>query len=165
MAEVKMNMKRARPWLLGVLGVCAVLAAGAAGQPVSRQEFDALEKRLSAIEQRLGKLEHLMVAFHAQEIRAWQKPAPEKPAPLPPSLVYSGVGRGHWVKKVMDNGRMVVLEDGSLWEVGILDRIDAALWLPLSGITVLENPSGFLPYRLVNTDDGEVVEAKYIGRQ
>ncbi|MCZ6689958.1 MAG: hypothetical protein O7H41_10175 [Planctomycetota bacterium] len=78
--------------------------------------------------------------------------------------VYAGTGGGHWVMKKIDAGEMILLEDGSLWEISPIDRIDTMLWLPITNITVLEN-EGFFPYKLVNTDDGESVEAKYIGRK
>ncbi len=84
-------------------------------------------------------------------------------SPLAPK-VYAGVGSGHWIEKVMDNGAYILLEDGSLWEVSLLDRFKAALWLPLDDITVSEN-IGLYPYKLINTSQGEVVEAKYVGQR
>jgi hypothetical protein len=59
---------------------------------------------------------------------------------------------GHWVQEVHDNGRIVQLEDGSVWEVDPVDAIDSALWLPTTSIIAC-------PDRLINTDDSEVVSA------
>jgi tetratricopeptide (TPR) repeat protein len=78
--------------------------------------------------------------------------------------IYYDVGSGHWISKVIDSGRYILLEDGSLWEVYSVDRITSMLWLPIDDITVIEN-GGLFPYKLINTDEGEVVEAKYLGNR
>jgi hypothetical protein len=57
---------------------------------------------------------------------------------------------GHWIDSVTSDGRIIVLEDGSVWEVDLLDRIDAMLWLPTSDIVACDDN---------NTDDDEVVSA------
>jgi hypothetical protein len=78
---------------------------------------------------------------------------------------YGGVGSGHWIKEVSSNGAYITLEDGSLWEVNVIDRIDTAIWLPISNITVIvaKNSIGSFQYELVNTDDGEKALAHYLG--
>jgi len=60
----------------------------------------------------------------------------------------------------MDGGKIIKLEDGSLWSVEPLDRIDSALWLSLDNITVIEGDDLKYPYKLVNTDENEVVNAR-----
>lgn len=77
---------------------------------------------------------------------------------------YVGVGSRHWIREVCTGGGIIVLEDGSVWEISALDRITTMLWLPTSKIMVLENQRGIFPYLLVNTDDGEKAEAKLIGQ-
>jgi hypothetical protein len=62
---------------------------------------------------------------------------------------------GHWIDSVTSDGRIVVLEDGSVWEVESLDRIVSTLWLPTSEIVACED-------KLINTDDDEVVSAERI---
>jgi len=83
------------------------------------------------------------------------------------SSTYVGVGGGHWVSEVSDGGTIVTLEDGSLWEISALDRVDTALWLPTTSITVLESrsPVGNYKYILINKDDGEKALAKYLGNE
>jgi hypothetical protein len=54
----------------------------------------------------------------------------------------------HWIAAVMDDGKLVKLEGGSIWEVDALDAIDSALWLPISNIVTCED-------KLINTDDNE----------
>jgi hypothetical protein len=79
--------------------------------------------------------------------------------------IYPSTGSGHWIKSVSDNGRIVVLEDDSVWEISELDRLDASLWLSNDEITVADNPSNpFYPYKLINTDQGETAEAKLLSR-
>ncbi|MFV9683819.1 hypothetical protein ACNFD4_14145 [Pseudomonas sp. NY15367] len=59
---------------------------------------------------------------------------------------------GHWIESVSSDGRIVILEDGSVWEVDAVDRIDSMLWLPVSEIVACDD-------KLINTDDGETVDA------
>jgi hypothetical protein len=70
--------------------------------------------------------------------------------------VYLSTGSGHWIQGKTDDGDILTLEDGSVWLVDTLDRIDTALWLPISEITVVESDGRYL---LINTDDGEKAHA------
>lgn len=58
---------------------------------------------------------------------------------------------GHWVENVIADGEFVALEDGSLWQVGPLDRIDTQLWLATEDVLLCGT-------RLINTDTGDAVE-------
>jgi hypothetical protein len=62
---------------------------------------------------------------------------------------------GHWIDAVLDDGRIVKLEDGSVWEVDDVDQIDSALWLPTEDIVVCDDV-------LINTDDREKVHAQQL---
>ncbi len=77
------------------------------------------------------------------------------------------VGGRHWIKKNIDRGAYILLEDGSLWEVDRFEKLNAMLWLPMSNITIAESSRGNFgyDYLLINTDDGESVHAKPIARQ
>ncbi len=79
---------------------------------------------------------------------------------------YSGVGN-HWLKSKTSDGSILILEDGSTWEVQRLDRIYTRLWLPITNVMVIEPKTsiGQYKYYLVNTDDGEKVLAKYLGKK
>ena len=81
--------------------------------------------------------------------------------------LYTGVGDGHWISKNVKSGTYMVLEDGSLWKIDPYDKIDAMLWLPISNITVIESSDGSpgYDYLLINTDDGEMAHAQYIGNE
>lgn len=64
----------------------------------------------------------------------------------------SGCEDGHWVDSVSDDGTIVKLEDGSVWEVDSVDAIDSALWLPTTDVIACDD-------KLINTDDNESVSA------
>jgi hypothetical protein len=62
---------------------------------------------------------------------------------------------GHWIEAVLDDGRLIRLEDGSLWQVDPIDTITSSIWLPVSNIIICGN-------RLVNEDDDETVHARRV---
>ena len=59
---------------------------------------------------------------------------------------------GHFILSVSDDGTVVILEDRSVWRISDVDAITSVLWLPSEDIVVCEG-------KLINTDDGETVEA------
>ena len=51
-----------------------------------------------------------------------------------------------------------------MWKVVRIDRVYSSIWLPISDIVVLDDGSlGIRFYKLVNTDDDEVVTAEFLG--
>lgn len=96
--------------------------------------------------------------------RATPAPTAAAPLPLPRSPTYLGVGGGHWVRKKIDRGRFLQLEDRSLWEVHRLDRYQTAFWFELDDIVVANDPYGFYPYAytLINASAGEIASARYL---
>lgn len=139
--------------------------------PIASQKAMGIQKLTDSEKRALHKhVESLLVA--AAQAGATQQSQVQQSPQIPRSSatrtkVYAGVGGGHWIKKNIDSGTFMVLEDGSLWEIDRIDKIDAMLWLPISNITVMESSSGSLgyDYLLINTDDGEKAHAKYIGNQ
>jgi hypothetical protein len=83
-----------------------------------------------------------------------------------PPATYAGIGSAHWLMKVSGGGRLVLLEDGSLWEVQATDRIYTGIWSPTASITVTaaRTPSGDYKYALFNKDHGDTVMAKFMGK-
>jgi len=79
---------------------------------------------------------------------------------------YTRTGGSHWVQTVLDQGRIIILEDGSRWEVESLDQNETVLWAPTSPITVDEanTPVDDFRYTLTNTEENRSVRAKYRGR-
>ncbi len=78
-------------------------------------------------------------------------------------MVYMGETEGHQMKNSIE-GRFVILEDRSLWEVAQSDRHKPTLWLKSDSITVLDNLSHLYPHKLVNYGSGDTIEARYLGR-
>jgi len=78
---------------------------------------------------------------------------------------YAGGSSCHWIQENIDSGTMMILEDGSIWQIDPIDKIDAMLWLPISNITIVLSDQGSpgYYYLLINTDDGEKAHAKYLG--
>ena len=65
---------------------------------------------------------------------------------------YASCEDGHWINKVLENGSIIILEDDSVWKVNSIDTIYSSLWLPTTSIVACDD-------KLINTDDGETVEA------
>ena len=86
---------------------------------------------------------------------------------VPAGQVYVGGAGGHWVKNNINSGSFIVLEDNSLWQIDPLSRLDATLWLAMSGIRVVQSNRGSPGYNylLINTSGGESAHAKFIGKQ
>lgn len=76
---------------------------------------------------------------------------------------YLGVGSGDWVQQKIDRGRILILEDGSIWEVFSTDIKDSARWSLLSEITLIKETPHY--YRLTNTNDGESISARFLGQR
>lgn len=84
-----------------------------------------------------------------------QRPAPRMARRRGSSGGYSGCEDGHWIEEVMDDGGVIKLEDGSLWEVDAGDTVDSALWLPVTDVLVCDD-------KIINTDDNETVHVRRI---
>ena len=84
-----------------------------------------------------------------------KQPVGKVPAPRSLGQSSSGCESQHWVESVSDNGQLIQLEDGSIWEVDAGDAIDSALWLPTTDIVACDD-------KLINTDDNETVSAMRI---
>lgn len=78
--------------------------------------------------------------------------------------LYAGLGGGHWIKSISDEGDIITLEDGSVWQVSSYDTYNTTLWLPISDITVIESKDPIFPYKLINTDDSETALCKLLSR-
>jgi hypothetical protein len=75
---------------------------------------------------------------------------------LVPFAVFAGTCEtGHWLQSVTDDGEIIKLGDGSVWEVLDGDAVDSMLWLPTENIVVCGG-------HLINTDNNEKVSAMRI---
>ena len=75
--------------------------------------------------------------------------------------IYPNIG-DHTLSVRSDDGKILILEDGSIWIVAPPGDVTDITWLAPSSITVNEGSAG-PPYELVNTDDQSSVLANYIG--
>jgi len=62
-----------------------------------------------------------------------------------------------YLKSKSDDGSVLILGDGSVWEISSIDRIDSSLWLPMDTIIIPDSEDS-----LINADDGEKVDAQRI---
>lgn len=76
---------------------------------------------------------------------------------------YTRAHEEHWLRDKQEEGRIVLLEDESVWEVHPSDRLVTARWLRISTITVNHTQKEGYPYQLTNTTEGESARANYLG--
>jgi len=65
------------------------------------------------------------------------------------------------------DGKVLVLEDDSIWLVESTDQIDSALWLSAEDVVVIDakHPVASYKYTILNTEENESVLAKYLGQE
>lgn len=109
----------------------------------------------SLCERSLLTLEQLSQVQAAEKQATESRPqyAPRRQRAPSRQFGLSGCESGHWVESVSNDGQIVKLEDGSIWEVDTVDAIDSALWLPTTDIITCDD-------KLINTDDNETVSAR-----
>lgn len=69
------------------------------------------------------------------------------------SSTYAGVDQKHWVREKIDSGAFIKLEDGSLWQIAPIDKINTMLWLPIDNVVVIDSKNPQYPYKLVGERD------------
>ncbi len=73
----------------------------------------------------------------------------------------------HWIQENIQQGRMIVLENGSIWKINPTDKLRAGKWKSICPIAIVpsnENRSGY-DYLLINMASGAKVKAKFLGRE
>jgi hypothetical protein len=78
---------------------------------------------------------------------------------------YSNTGERQSIEENAD-GRILILDDDSLWLVESVDRVDSSLWLSTEDVIVIDakHPVAGFKYMIINTEDKEQVLAKYLGQ-
>ena len=92
-------------------------------------------------------------AASRRQVPLAQSPAPRTGSSRSRRSGPAGCEAGPWVNSVSDGGRIVILQDGSVWEIDPIDRIDTMLWLPTTDVIVCDD-------RLINTDDNETASGR-----
>ena len=77
---------------------------------------------------------------------------------------YTRIHEEHWLRDKLEEGRTVVLEDDSVWEVHPSDRLIAKRWLRMSTINVVHTQKEGYPYLLKNSTEGESARANFLSR-
>ena len=62
---------------------------------------------------------------------------------------------GHWIEEISGDGSVVLLEDGSVWLVDEINSVYSAIWLVTDDVIACAG-------KLINTDQGEVVQARRV---
>jgi non-homologous end joining protein Ku len=75
---------------------------------------------------------------------------------------YTRIREEHWLSDKLEEGKIVVLEDESIWEVHPSDRHIIEHWLRISTITVKYTQKEDYPYLLSNSTEGEDARANYL---
>lgn len=76
--------------------------------------------------------------------------------------IYTRAGEEHWLRDKQDEGRIVILNDESVWEVDPSDRPVTTRWLRLSTVMVNHTQKEGYPYLLTNTAERESAHANYL---
>ncbi len=76
---------------------------------------------------------------------------------------YTRIHEEHWLRDKLEEGRTLILDDESIWEVHPSDREITQRWLRVSSITVKATEKGSHPYLLSNRTEGENARANYLG--
>jgi hypothetical protein len=74
--------------------------------------------------------------------------------------MYLGTHSLRRVSRVENLGAIIVLDDGSRWEVSLMDKAKSMTWLMTDQVKV---ESHMMQYRLTNQNRGSSVVAKHLG--
>ena len=74
-------------------------------------------------------------------------------------------GDVHWLKEVQKGGRVIILDDESIWEISPSQAGDTCTWDLVSGISVSTGENPAFPFRLINTGIEESVDARHLGKR
>jgi hypothetical protein len=76
--------------------------------------------------------------------------------------LYPAAGNRHFLMKVLDEGTVLILEDGSVWGIDAENQPNSVLWKANQEVAVID--MGASPnYRIVNRTTREQVTAEYRG--
>jgi hypothetical protein len=70
----------------------------------------------------------------------------------------------HWIAKVTEHGKVVELEDGSVWEINPAYQAKTMVWLTAQKITVSTGLNPQYPYLLSNQSTKDVIEGRLSSR-
>jgi hypothetical protein len=133
--------------------------------PINRRSIDVIAGSpvTFAIEKRTVYVRDANGAEHKLRLT---KTISKADAPAPSATTYAALGGGHLLREVTADGRYVMLEDGSRWEIHPRDRFQTRDWEPDANLAVrttrAEDGYGF---ELVNTQADEGALARFVPRR
>jgi len=81
------------------------------------------------------------------------------------STAYPYPGGDHWIRQIDEDGKLIELNDRSLWVVSSPETEALAPWIPASEVTLQPaNPDDSDEYHLINVDTHQSIEAHYVGQ-
>jgi len=75
---------------------------------------------------------------------------------------YERIRQEHWLQDKQDEGKILILNDDSPWEVNPKDQLLTKLWLRGSTIMIEYTEKQDYPYVLRNRTEGEVARANFL---
>jgi len=98
----------------------------------------------------------VIISFSSESIpNAKVKASPVTPYSITRHSANVACESGHWIESIGGDGKIIKLEDGSMWEVDDVDTVDTAIWLPISNVVVCDT-------KMINIDDNESAEVTRI---
>ena len=111
-----------------------------------------------------GVVERLVVGT-VYSFRPGAADAPSEEVPPASKVPYPGPRKGHSVQRSVALGSYLALDDSSLWEIAVAQRLAVLQWKADDPILIENQEEGAaFPYNLVNDRSGERVSARYVGR-
>lgn len=80
-----------------------------------------------------------------------------------PMTFYEQIRQEHWLRDKQDEGKVLILNDDSIWEVHPSDQSITVRWLRGSTIIVEQTETQSSPYLLRNRTEEETARANYLG--
>lgn len=102
------------------------------------------------------------VANEPQDVVKDDAAPPEDAGADAASAGYGAASVRHRVEKVLDDGELLMLEDGSVWNIVESDRLYSGGWAPRDEIVVIDQQSP-PNYEIVNSTQRQRVRAVYRG--
>lgn len=88
---------------------------------------------------------------------------PVQAPPYPTPQDYVGINLGHWIAKTSEHGKVLVLEDGSVWEINPAYQSKTLVWMVAQKVVVSNGANPQYPYQLANGETKEVVQGRFVG--
>ena len=76
------------------------------------------------------------------------------------SIITSAKASDYWIQQIKDRGRIIILNTGDVLQVDPADSLYSMLWLPAQRADVLQGDEPAYPYKIVDLDENETVNAK-----